>query len=181
MSLPQQKHTGYTLEDWKGWEGRWELIHGVAYDMTPSPGTKHQEISERLGFALGSALRESKGKTGQGDCKLFHAPTDVFLESGVYIPDLLMVCDPAKISPRGIEGPPDLVVEILSPSTASKDVTRKRWAYEAAGIPEYLIVDPDDEVAVLLRLEQGRYQEAQRVEWGTLVALLGGSLSIRVE
>ena len=104
--------------------------------------------------------------------------TDVFLESGVFIPDLLVVCDPAKVTKRGIEGAPDLVVEILSPSTASKDLTRKRWAYEAAGIPEYLIVDPDEHIGVLLRLDAGRYQESARVEWGTVVAVLGGSLKL---
>ena len=57
MNLPQAKHPGHTLEDWKTWEGRWELIHGVAYDMTPSPGTRHQEISKNLGFALETTLR----------------------------------------------------------------------------------------------------------------------------
>jgi Uma2 family endonuclease len=132
MSLPQPKQPGYTLEDWQSWEGRWEFIHGVAYDMTPSPGTEHQRISSRLHLSLGHALEESKGKGGRGNRELFHAPIDVFLDSGVFIPDLLVVCDPAKITPRGIEGAPDLVVEILSPSAAGKDVTRKWWAYEAA-------------------------------------------------
>lgn len=181
MNLPQPQQPGYTLEDWKQWDGRWELIHGVAYDMTPSPGTKHQEVSDRLAFALESALREARKNSGGSDCKLFIAPTDVFLDTGVLIPDLLVVCDPAKISPRGIEGPPDLVVEILSPSTASKDTVRKRWTYEAAGVPEYLIVDPDEQVGLLLRLENRRYEEAQRVAWGTLVGLLGERLSITVE
>lgn len=97
------------------------------------------------------------------------------------IPDLLVVCDPAKINPRGIEGPPDLVVEILSPSTAAKDIVRKRWTYEAAGVPEYVIVDPDEQVGLLLRLENRRYEEAQRVVWGTVVKLLGGRLSITVD
>ena len=181
MNLPQPQHPGYTLEDWKQWDGRWELIHGVAYDMTPSPGTKHQEVSGRLAFALESALREARQSSGGGDCRLFIAPTDVFLASGVVIPDLLVVCDPAKISPRGIEGPPDLVVEILSPSTASKDTVRKRWTYEAAGVPEYLIVDPDEQVGLLLRLVNHRYEEAQRVAWGTLVGLLSGRLKITVD
>jgi Uma2 family endonuclease len=178
MSLPQPKQPGYTLEDWQSWEGRWELIHGVAYDMTPSPGTEHQRISSHLHLSLGHALEEAKGKGGRGNCELFHAPTDVFLDSGVFIPDLLVVCDPAKITPRGIEGAPDLVVEILSPSTAGKDVTRKWWAYEAAGVAEYLIVDPEEKVGRLLRLEGGRYQEAARVEWGGVVAVLGGQLSL---
>jgi len=69
-------------------------------------------------------------------------------------------------------------VEILSPSTASKDTVRKRWTYEAAGVPEYLIVDPDERIGLLLRLERGLYVDAARIEWGTVVALLGGRLSV---
>jgi len=88
------------------------------------------------------------------------------------------VCDPSKITQGGIEGVPDLVVEILSPGTAQKDWTRKRWSYEAAGVPEYLIVDPEERVAVLLRLVGGRYEESARVEWGAVVDLLGGKLLI---
>jgi Uma2 family endonuclease len=178
MSLPQPKHPGYTLDDWKTWEGSWELINGVAYDMTPSPGTEHQRISMALSARIFTALEDAKRKSGQGECQVFAAPTDVFLDSGVFIPDLLVVCDPAKITPRGIEGAPNLVVEILSPGTASKDVTRKRWAYEAAGISEYLIVDPEGKVGVLLHLEAGRYEETARVEWDTQVSLLDGRLNV---
>jgi Uma2 family endonuclease len=178
MSHPLLRTPAYTLADWATWEGRWELINGLAYDMTPAPSTEHQEVSSNLHVAIGNALMEAKRQAGGGGCKLFAAPTDVHLESGVVQPDLLVVCDPAKISQRGIEGAPDLVVEILSPSTAGKDLTRKRWAYEAARVPEYLIVDPDERVGVLWRLEGGRYQEAARVEWGAGVALLGGTLSV---
>jgi len=178
MGLPQLKHPGYTLEDWAGWEGRWELIDGVAYDMTPSPSFDHQHISFCLQKAIDAALEDAKRKAGGGDCQVLAAPLDVFLPSGVVQPDLVVVCDPMKKSKRGVEGAPDLVVEILSPSTAQKDWTHKRWAYEAAGVPEYLIVDPDERVAVMLRLEAGRYEEAARVEWGEVVALLGGKLSI---
>ncbi len=178
MGLPQPKHSGYTLDDWKNWEGRWELIHGVAYDMTPAPSFEHQRISSRMNVAIANALEEAKKKADGGECEVLAAPLDVFLESGVFQPDLVVVCDPVKKTERGVEGAPDLVVEILSPRTASKDTVRKRWAYEAAGVPEYLIVDPDERVGVLLRLEAGRYQEAARVEWGAAVALLGGTLSV---
>ena len=179
MSLPQPKHPGYTIEDWRTWEGRWELINGVAYDMTPAPSTEHQRVSVQLTVALGNALEEAR-RNGGGHCEAFHAPVDLFLpnEESVYQPDLVVVCDPAKISAHGIVGVPDLVVEILSPSTSSRDLTRKRWSYEAAGIPEYLIVNPDERVGLLLRLEDGRYQEAARVEWGAAVALLSGSLKL---
>lgn len=181
MSLPQTKHTGYTLEDWKTWEGSWELINGVAYPtygMTPAPNLEDQRVSVRLVNAIFNALEAAKLKNGGGECEVFSAPVDVYLGDGVFQPDAMIVCDPAKKSERGIEGAPDLVVEILSPSTASKDMTRKRWSYEAAGVPEYLIVDPEERVAVLLHLEGGRYEEAARVEWGTVVTLLGGRLPI---
>lgn len=177
MSLPEPKHPGYTVEDWKQWDGRWELINGNAYDMTLAPSTEHQRISTRLNAGIFHALEEAKKKSG-GECEVFAAPTDVYLDSGVMQPDLLVVCDPAKITPRGIEGPPDLVVEILSPSTASKDWSHKCWAYAAAGVPEYLIVDPDGRFGLLLRLEAGRYEETSRVDWGGIVAILGGRLNV---
>lgn len=169
-----------TIEDWKQWEGRWELIHGVPYAMTPAPSPDHQRISYKAQKAIDTALETAKKKRGSGDCEVFAAPLDLFLpgEESVYQPDLVVVCDPAKVTARGIEGVPDLVVGILSPSTASRDLTRKRWAYEAAGIPEYLIVDPEEKVGLLLRLEAGRYVDAARVEWGGLLPLLGGQVEI---
>jgi len=177
MNQPLPRHPGYTLEDWRAWEGRWELIEGMAFDMTPAPSTEHQRISVALTARLFQALEAARGGTG-GPCQVFHAPTDLFLDGNVFQPDLLIVCDPAKVSARGIEGPPDLVVEILSPATAAKDTVRKRWAYEAGGIPEYLIVDPEQRLGLLLRLEGGRYEEAARIEWGSAVALLGGTLTV---
>jgi Uma2 family endonuclease len=99
MGLPQPKHAGYTLEDRKSWDGRWELIDGVAYDMTPAPGTEHREISSNLHAAIWKALQEARQRTGGGECKVFAAPTDVYLGTSVVQPDLLIVCDPSKISP----------------------------------------------------------------------------------
>jgi Uma2 family endonuclease len=177
MNSPLLKHPGYTLEDWKVWEGRWELIDGVAFDMTPAPNLEHQTISSKLHAFLFNALEDAKKKSG-GDCLVLAAPLDVYLGESVVEPDLVVVCDPAKRSQRGIEGAPDLVVEILSPRTASKDLTRKRWLYEAFAVPEYLIVDPDERVGLLLRLANGVYVEAARIEWGSPVALLDGRLSV---
>jgi hypothetical protein len=61
MNLPQLKNPAYTLADWETWEGRWELINGVAYDMTPSPTPEHQEVSTSLGAAIWNALNQAKG------------------------------------------------------------------------------------------------------------------------
>jgi Uma2 family endonuclease len=179
MNLPQPRRSGYTLADWGCWEGRWELINGVAYDMTPAPSLEHQRISSRLNTYLFLGLEQARDKSG-GACEVFAAPVDVYLGETVVQPDLIVVCDPVKKTERGIEGAPDLVVEILSPRTAGKDMTRKRWLYEASGVPEYLIVDPEEQLAVLLRLEGGCYVEAAHVEWGSVVGLLGGKLSVIV-
>jgi hypothetical protein len=60
MSLPQLKHPGYTIEDWKTWEGRCELIHGVPYDMTPAPSIEHQRVSAQLTVAIANVLKEAR-------------------------------------------------------------------------------------------------------------------------
>lgn len=180
MNLPQMKSHGHTVEDWKTWEGRWELINGVAYDMTPAPSVEHQRVSMRFSLVIGTALEDAKKKAGSGDCECFAAPIDLYLpdQQSVFQPDLLIVCDPSKVAPHGIVGVPDLVVEILSPSTASRDTVKKRWAYEAAGVPEYLIVDPVEKFGTLLRLEGGHFVDSTPIEWGAVVALLGGKLTI---
>jgi len=183
MNLPMLKQPGYTLEDWKTWEGAWELIDGVAYPtygMAPAPTPKHQSLSIRLSSLVWLALEEARRRTG-GHCQAFHAPIDVFLGDTVVQPDLVVVCDPDKVTGRGVEGAPDLVAEILSPGTAGRDLTRKRWLYEAAGVKEYLILDPEEEIGMLLVLKDGKYVEAARVAWGTVVRLLDGGLSVMLD
>jgi hypothetical protein len=66
MSVPEPKHQGYTIEDWKAWDGRWELINGVAFDMTPASSFEHQRTSMALSISTGNALSESKQKHGGG-------------------------------------------------------------------------------------------------------------------
>ncbi len=180
MGEPKPDQKSYTLDDWKDWEGRWELIDGVAYNMAPAPSTTHQRINTRLLASIFNVMEAQKHKGGSGDCEVFVAPLDVFLGQNVFQPDLVVVCDPSKVSERGIEGAPDLVVEILSPSTAGKDLTLKRWHYEAAGVPEYLWIDPEQKVAVLLRLQNGKFMEYLRVDWGETLQLLGGRIEVRI-
>jgi len=96
MNLPLLKHPGYTLEDWKVWEGRWELINGVAFDMTPAPNLEHQTISSKLHISLGTALEDAKRKSG-GDCLVLAAPLhDV---GKVAISDLILK-KPARFTPE---------------------------------------------------------------------------------
>lgn len=182
MGTPELKHPGYTIADWQTWEGAWELIGGEAYPtygQAPAPTLDHQRVSGALFLALSLALKEAKERTGgSGPCEVFHAPVDVFLGSDVVQPDLVICCDESQKTERGIVGPPALVVEVLSPSTASRDWFTKRGLYERAGVPEYLVIDPVEQIGFLLRLEDGRYADGQRIPFGSLVALLGGKLPV---
>ena len=126
---------------------RYELLEGEIV-VSPSPNTKHQEVSGRLHYALhGWAQR-----TGTG--KVFAAPCDVVLSPhDVVQPDLLFIAREhrSQITADNIQGPPDLVVEILSPATAERDLDRKRRLYERHGVAEYWIVDPDTRTLTVFR------------------------------
>ncbi len=101
-----------------------------------------------------------------GPCRVFIAPVDVRLPKAdeadehidtVVQPDVLLVCDPTKLDRRGVRGAPDLVVEVLSPATASHDHQRKRRSYERAGASEYWLVHPVDRMVTIYRLQDGEF------------------------
>lgn len=138
MTLAQKMERKYTIQDYLAWPAaeRWELISGTAYNMTPAPSLKHQNIAGTIYRILGNKLI---GKS----CKPFIAPTDVILsEQDIVQPDVIVVCDKNKITEVNIQGAPDLVVEVLSPSTAIKDKREKKALYEKHGVREYLLIDP---------------------------------------
>lgn len=142
--VPRNPDDRFTWRDYQAWpdEERWEIIDGVAYAMSPAPSTKHQTVAVNLLVIFKQACA---GKP----CRPFVAPTDVKLsDRDVVQPDILVVCDPAIITPSHIEGAPDVVVEILSPHTSTKDLREKKALYERAGVKEYLIVDPLEHYAI---------------------------------
>ncbi len=156
----------YCYGDYLTWddEQRWELIDGVAYDMSPAPSRRHQGISMELSAQFHGYLRDKP-------CKAYHAPFDVRLPEGnesdeetftVVQPDLVIVCDPDKLDDKGCRGAPDLVVEILSPTTSGKDMKQKLNLYEQRGVREYWIVDPSGETVMIFRLAgDGRYHRPE--------------------
>ncbi len=149
--MPVQEETNlYTYQDYLSWpdEERCELIGGRVYSMTPAPNTKHQRIALRLGSYLERAFRDKP-------CEPWMAPTDVILsDCDIVQPDLFVICNPEKVKDRGIEGAPDLVIEILSPATARKDRWEKKKLYEKAGVKEYILIDPDGAYAERYLLDQ---------------------------
>jgi len=152
-----QEGQRYTYADYALWNNgkRYELIGGKAYMMSPSPSPAHQEISVELLFQLRGFL---EGKP----CKVYSAPFDVRLNADkkddtVVQPDLSVVCDKKKIDDKGCNGAPDMVIEILSPSTASHDRIKKFNLYAVAGVREYWIVDPDEKSLQVCVLENNKY------------------------
>lgn len=161
MGQPQRQQEHYTYADYCRWDDnqRWELIDGAAYLMAPAPTAFHQIVAFEVGRQVANAL-EGKPCTvllSPIDVRLPKADTSDDMADTVVQPDVLVVCDPAKIDQRGVKGAPDWVVEVLSPATASHDQIVKRQIYERAGVPEYWLVHPVDRVLTIYRLESGRY------------------------
>jgi len=146
----------YTYSNYLNWsdENRWELINGIAYMMS-AQNLRHQEV---LGNLFNHFHNYLKNKT----CKVYTAPLDVrlnadTLDDTVVQPDLVVVCDHSVLDDAGIKGVPDMVIEVLSPSTARYDRTLKFKTYLSAGIREYWIVDPTNETLAVHILSQGNY------------------------
>lgn len=115
---------------------RLEKIDGKIVMIPPRPAINHNRVSGNIFSEFRTYL---KGKT----CEAFSDGVDVFLdENNHFIPDVIIVCRKDIIHLDGIYGAPDLVVEVLSPSTARNDKTKKKRAYQQAGVKEYWIVEP---------------------------------------
>ncbi|MCI9455431.1 MAG: Uma2 family endonuclease [Oscillospiraceae bacterium] len=159
MSMSQDKL--YTLADILEWdEGeRAEVIDGSLY-MMATPSRIHQKISGELFGQLREYLR---GK----QCEVYAAPFAVRLFEGaedspenVYTmvePDISVICSPEKLDDMGCKGAPDLIIEILSPSTRRHDRLTKFNLYQRAGVREYWIVDPSDRSVQSFLLENNAY------------------------
>ena len=148
----------YTYTDYYSWDDgkRWELIDGIAYDMAPAPSQEHQTVSGELFVQFHNFLKREK------TCKVFYAPFDVRLDPDgkddtVVQPDILVVCDDAKLDGRSCNGAPDMVIEILSPSSTRHDRVRKLEVYQRYGVQEYWIVDPVSKSVQVHILENGHY------------------------
>lgn len=127
---------------------RAELIDGELYDMAPSSYT-HQMVA----FGIAHALQNHVDAHG-GPCKVVPAPfaVNLFADESTYLePDVSVVCDPAKLGERGCTGAPDLVVEVVSPSSRRMDYLVKSERYERGGVREYWIVDPASQQTVVYR------------------------------
>lgn len=178
--LFDQRPDGFTYGDYCGWpEGeRWELIDGVAYDMSPAPTRRHQDYVVEISAQTVQQLRGTR-------CRTYVAPFDVRLpQTGesdeavdtVVQPDVAVICDPSKLDEKGCRGAPDWIVEILSPRTAKKDQREKRDCYERHGVREYWLLHPTDRTLTIYRLTPAGYgkPDVLPLEGETPVAAIDG-------
>ena len=156
MQLPKEAER-YRWSDYLAWpEGeRYELIDGIAYAMSPAPRRRHQEIA-------GEMFRQAANALQKKPCYVYDAPFDVKLSPDtdddaptVVQPDITITCDRSKLTEQGMTGPPDLVIEIVSPESGLIDRRRKFDLYERFGVTEYWIVDHDERVVEVYRLDDG--------------------------
>jgi Uma2 family endonuclease len=159
----------HTYGDYLTWSRTYgdELIDGTAYvSEPPAPAYLHQGM-------VGELYRQAANALEDKPCRVFVAPFDVRLPKStepddevdtVVQPDVLIVSDLKKFDARGMRGPPDWVAEVLSPSTARHDRTRKLSAYERAGVREVWLIDPIGRLLTIYRLEAGSYGRATLLE-----------------
>lgn len=169
-------YTLYSYQDYLALRediGRFEIIEGLLLGMA-SPSPLHQIISKRLLVKFEQYL-ENKS------CQIFDAPLDVRLfpddndKTTIVQPDIFVICDKSKIPLEGaIQGAPDLIIEIVSPSTRSSDFLEKRRKYRQAGVKEYWIVVPFKKIhKYLLSSDRSSYSE-------TIFEVIDGSITIPV-
>jgi Uma2 family endonuclease len=143
---------------------RYEIFEGDMVMMSPGPSTSHQAVSGELEFILKQSCKT--------DYVIFDAPLDVILsQTTVLQPDILMIHRSRLhiVTKRGIEGPPDLVAEIVSPGSRKRDKVDKMSLYAKYGVPEYWIIDTDSKHLEQYRLQEDRYELYNLFEGDELV------------
>lgn len=179
--LPQKQQGEYTAADRESLPGdvRTELIDGMLFDMA-SPKAVHQITLMNLSNQLFNQIE----KCGS-DCMVFVAPSDVWLtgdDKNIFQPDIYVLCDYTMIGQDGYtRGAPPFIIEILSPSTRSKDLLLKSYKYHAAGVREYWIVDPENRQVTVYdydRNPDGTVNSLYTFEETVPVGISGGSCAV---
>ena len=150
MSIAEKYRPSYTYEDYCQWEGRWELIEGMPYAMSPLPVPQHQNVCLNISIILKNAISDCK------HCKVYLPLDWKIADDTIVQPDVLIVCK--KVEKKYLDFPPVLVVEVLSPSTASKDRGEKMELYQMQKVKYYLIADAQFKKIEIYELVNNQYQ-----------------------
>ncbi len=145
----------YTYEDYRLWEGRWEIIDGIPYAMSPAPSMRHQWISSNIKGELRNALK----LTACNECRVYDFIDVKITEDTVVQPDASVVC--GETPKLFLDFPPVIAVEVLSPSTQIKDRNAKFDRYQKFGVKYYMMVDVDANQVEIYYLADGENYSRQ--------------------
>ena len=151
MSLAIKEEIKYSYEDYKNWEGEWELIDGVPIAMSPAPLVKHQKLVSAFIIEIGNQLE---------DCKLCDVVSEVDYKVNDYTvlrPDIALICN--DDSEKYITKAPKIIVEIVSPSNSRYDEVYKFDIYEKEKVKYYILVYPEDLRAKVYKLDGKSYDK----------------------
>lgn len=141
----------YTYEDYLLWEGKWELIKGFPMAMMPSPLINHQAIAGKIAYELLNSI---------GDCERYLVISEQdwkISNDTVLKPDVVLICD--EPNDKYITKAPEIVVEVISQSSAKRDEQFKFEIYQSEKVPYYIIVYPEDCKAKLYHLKNDKYSK----------------------
>lgn len=173
-----KKQGEYTVDDYCQLpdDQRAELIDGIIYDLA-SPTGIHQMIITNLWQNLNKYIRDNKGS-----CLAGIAPYDVYLNKEdnktIVQPDVLVVCDHRKLTRSRVEGAPDFVAEVISPSTRRKDMTVKLVKYTEAGVREYWLIEPDEKKVIVYDIENDALPQIYGFRDKVPVAIFDGKCQV---
>ena len=141
----------YTYEDYKYWEGNWELIGGIPMAMSPAPMRKHQSIASEIIRYIGNQLENCQR------CEVLGEVDYKVDEDTILRPDIVLTCD--ETNDTYLTKAPEIVIEIISKSTAKRDEKYKFDIYEAEKVKYYILVYPDDLKAKVYKLDDKEYDK----------------------
>ncbi len=148
MTLAYLEH--YTAKDYELWKGDWELIYGAPYAMTPSPGISHQRIEKKILIQVENQLSSC------AKCEAFVELDWYCLDDTVVRPDVLVVCHHLG---EKLTRTPELIVEVVSPSSVQRDENLKFELYQKEAVKTYILVYPELKKAKVYQWLNGQYQK----------------------
>ena len=145
----------YTYKDYKNWKEDWELIEGYPFQLLPSASFKHSRIQSKLIIQAGLSMPGSD----KCSCEICNELDWILSDQTVVRPDIMIVCN--EIKENFLTFPPNLIIEILSPSNIKTDRVIKFDLYQESGVQVYIMVDPNKETAEVYELINNKYQETK--------------------
>ena len=141
----------YTYADYKNWKGEWELIDGSPISMAPAPIIKHQGLAYKIAMLLGIEIEKCD------KCEVLGEEDWKISDDTVVRPDVVLICD--EPNEDYITKAPEIIIEVISPSTAKKDEKYKFSIYESEKVPYYILIYPNENKAKVYKLEKNKYEK----------------------